>query len=106
MALRALGGAAAMLWVLSPFLLPRAGAATTPLPTLNLFGEGGWDVAAEATGWHNGIYAATSADPVDTHYVLEGDLNAQQDFLSGGADYLISGVPFQAHAATGLPGDR
>ena len=61
-------------------------------------------MAAEATGWHNGIYAATSADPVDTHYVLEGDLNAQQDFLSGGADYLISGVPFQAHAATGLPG--
>ena len=61
-------------------------------------------MAAEATAWHNGMYAATAADPVDTHYVLEGDLNAQNDFLSGDADYLISGVPFQTHASTGLPG--
>ena len=103
LALRALTGAAAVLWVLSPYM-DRAGATTTPLPTVNLYGEGGWDVATEVTNWHNGVYAATAADPVDTHYVLEGDLNAQTDFLTGTADYLISGVPFQAKSSTGLPG--
>jgi hypothetical protein len=103
LALRALTGAAAVLWVLSPYMA-RAGATTTPLPTVNLYGEGGWDVATEVTNWHNGVYAATAADPVDTHYVLEGDLNAQTDFLTGTADYLISGVPFQAKSSTGLPG--
>ena len=74
------------------------------MPPVSLFGEGGWDVVAEATPWHNAMYAATGAAPVNTHYVLEGDLNAQNDFLGGGADYLISGVPFQAHDSTGLPG--
>jgi hypothetical protein len=84
---------------------PRAGAAPSSPAPLFVYGEGTWDVAAEYVNWHNGLYNSTKANgAVNDEYIANGEGDGTGDFLSGAADYLISGVPLQPAQVAKLPG--
>jgi len=105
---RTLGAVAGVLTVAFGLLgAHTAGASSSTPAPLTIYGEGSWDVAAEATTWHNGLYTATAAHgAVVDDYTANGDGDGIGDFLAGSADYLISGVPLSAAQAARLPGGR
>ncbi|WP_426573594.1 hypothetical protein [Aquihabitans sp. McL0605] len=68
-------------------------AETAPVP-LQLKGEGSWGPYKEVVTWQDDLYGAKS--PVDLAYTTTASYQGRQDFLAGGLDYVISGVPFTA----------
>jgi hypothetical protein len=76
--------------------LSRAHAAVPTVTPVVLQGEGTDDVAAEIASWQNDISGETNQNTTVDYSDNGGESLARSDFEEGNADYLISGVPFQA----------
>jgi ABC-type phosphate transport system substrate-binding protein len=82
----------------------RARAADSPVDTVTLRGEGSWDPMGEMTTWQNDLYGTGQSGLVNLDYLANGGYTGRQDFLAGGLDFALSGVPFSADELKQLPG--
>jgi hypothetical protein len=85
-------------------LVLTAQAATTVASPVVLEGEGTADVAAELNAWQDDISADSGGSVTMDYSDGDGDAHARADFVSGNADYVISGVPFQPSELAGIKG--
>ena len=78
-----------------------AARADTPVPMVNLRGEGSWDPYREMRAWQDNLYGPSGA--VNVSYLANGDYFGRQDLLSGSVDFALSGEPFTSGELQQLP---
>jgi ABC-type phosphate transport system substrate-binding protein len=86
-----LAAAAACALVAAPLPARRSAAADAPAP-VQIVGEGSYSQYRFATHLEDDMSGATQ--PVDVQMANTGTFDARQDYLLGGLDFVVSGVPF------------
>jgi hypothetical protein len=71
--------------------------------TVVLNGEGSTDANGEVPTWKTDLFGSGEIGLIDLHYLSNSGYSGRQDFLAGGLDYILSGVPFTAKELAQLP---
>jgi len=80
--------------VVTMLFAPSSQAIVLQTSYVSLRGEGAWSVARELVPWQDQL--ATAKSSIDLSYASRGSYFGRTDFLAGGSDFAISGVPFSA----------